>query len=75
MLTIPAINWVDNSGAFDAQSHKYETPYYVFDIFLAGMFVRMYFITLAIIMFSPVNMRLYGKRICQNAGFEPDFSF
>lgn len=25
--------------------------------------------------FSPVNERLYGKRVCQNAGFEPTFGF
>ena len=75
MFEIPSINWVDNSGAYPTQSHKYQTPYYVFDICLAAMFVRAYFFCLAVIMFSPVNERLYGKRVCQNAGFEPVFSF
>ena len=37
--------------------------------------MRFYFFALAIIMFSPANERLYGKRVCQNAGFKPDFSF
>ena len=75
VFEIPAINWVDNDGTYAAQSHKFQTPYYVFDVALAAMFVRAYFFVLAVIMFSPVNARLYGKRVCQNAGFEPSFSF
>ena len=39
------------------------------------MFLRFYFFALAVIMWSPVNDRLYGKRVCQNANFEPNFSF
>lgn len=39
------------------------------------MFLRFYFFALAVIMFSPANERLYGKRICQEAGFKPDFYF
>jgi len=39
------------------------------------MLLRFYFLALAIIMFSPVNERLYGKRVCQEAGFEPNFTF
>ena len=69
------INWVDNSGLHDAQSFKYETPYLLTDFILAFMFLRFYFFVFAIIMYSPVNDRLYGKRVCQNAGFEPNFTF
>ena len=64
VFEIPSINWVDNDGTYAAQSHKFQTPYYVFDVFLAAMFVRAYFFVLAVIMFSPVNARLYGKRVC-----------
>lgn len=45
------------------------------DFFLAFMFLRFYFLVLAFITFSPVNERLYGKRVCKNAGFEPTFGF
>lgn len=75
VFEIPSINWVDNSGTYAAQSHQYQTPYYVFDIFLAAMFCRAYFFCYAVIMFSPVNRRLYGKRVCQTAGFEANLSF
>lgn len=53
----------------------YKTPYFMTDFFLAFMFFRLYFFTSAAIMFSPVNARLHGKRVCQNAGFEPQLSF
>lgn len=75
VVTIEAINWVDNSGEYDSQSHKYDTPYFMTDFILAIMFLRFYFFALAMIMFSPANERLYGKRICQEAGFRPDFYF
>ena len=70
-----SINWVDNSDIGDEQSLTYPTPYLFNDFLLAFMFTRFYFIALACIMFSPVNERLYGKRVCQNAGFEPTFAF
>ena len=73
VVTIPSINWVDNVNT--AQSMVYETPYFISDFFLAFMFSRFYFIAMALIMYSPVNDRLYGKRICQNAGFSPKFAF
>ena len=69
------INWVDNSGAYPAQSHVYQTPYLLTDFFLAFMFFRLYFLAQAIIVLSPVNNRLYGKRVCKEANFEPNFSF
>ena len=39
------------------------------------MFLRLYFLALAFIMLSPVNEKLHGKRVCQEAGFQPTFSF
>ena len=44
VVTIPSINWIDNSGLFPEQSHAYETPYFVSDFFLAFMFLRFYFV-------------------------------
>ena len=44
------------------------------DVFLALMFLRIYFIIQALIVLSPVN-KLYAKRICFEAGFEPNFAF
>jgi len=64
VVYIEAINWIDNGGVNSAQSFKYNTPYFMTDFFLAFMFLRFYFFTLAVIMFSPVNERLYGKRVC-----------
>ena len=75
VVEIDSINWVDNFGAYDSQSHIYPTPYFVSDFILAFMMLRCHFFAKACIMFSPVNDRLYGKRVCQDAGFEPDFSF
>ena len=68
------VNWVDASGAYPAQSHKYDTPYLTSDVFLALMFLRLYFVIQAVIVLSPVN-KLYAKRICFEAGFEPTFGF
>ena len=73
VVTIPSINWQDNVNT--PQSLVYDTPYFVSDFFLMGMFARFYFIVMALIMHSPVNERLYGKRVCQNAGFSPKFAF
>ena len=67
IIEMESINWVDNGGQFDAQSHIYYTPYHINDFILAFMYIRFYFLILAVIMFSPVNKRLWGKRICQDA--------
>ena len=75
VITMESINWVDNSGEYPPQSHIYETPYLLTDFFLAFMFFRIYFFAQAVIVLSPINKRLYGKRVCQNSGFEPTFSF
>ena len=75
VVTVGSINWVENGSVNNAQSVIYDTPYFMTDFYLAFMFLRCYFLALAVIMYSPVNERLYGKRICQNAGFEPSFSF
>ena len=75
IVEMESINWVDNGGQFDAQSHIYHTPYHTNDFILAFMFIRFYFLMLAVIMYSPVNDRLWGKRICQDAKFQPNFSF
>lgn len=66
IVTIDSINWVDNSGAYDTGSHMYPTPYFLTDFYLAFMFLRFYFFALAMIMYSPVNERLHGKRVCYN---------
>ena len=76
VVEIASINWIDNSDhGYAAQSHKYMTPYMISDFCVAFMFLRWYFFALAVVMFSPVNERLYGKRVCQDANFDPDFSF
>ena len=75
VITIKTINWVDNSNQFPPQTHIYETPYLLSDFYLAFMFFRFYFLALALIMFSPVNERLYDKRVYKKAGFDPNFSF
>ena len=67
IIDIETINWVDNGGQYDAQSHKYDTPYHTNDFVLALMYIRFYFLVLAVMMYSPVNERLWGKRICQDA--------
>lgn len=64
VVTIDSINWVDNGGVNAAQSFMYATPYLVTDFYLAFMFFRLYFFALAVIQYSPVNERLYGKRVC-----------
>ena len=71
-----ATNWVDNSGAKDnyTAATVYKVPYLVSDALLAVMFLRFYFIIQGLIVLSPVN-RLYGKRICFDRGFEPNFAF
>ena len=53
----------------------FQTPYLFTDFYLAFMFLRLYFLALAFIMLSPVNEKLHGKRVCQEAGFQPTFSF
>ena len=68
-VKMECINWVDNSGAYPAQSHIYDTPYKLTDFLLAVMFFRLYFFAQTVIVLSPVNNRLYGKRVCQNSGF------
>ena len=75
IVIMNSINWVDNSGLYDAQSHEYPTPYLLNDFVLACMFFRSIFFAKAIMNFAPVNERLYGKRVCKNAGFEPKFGF
>ena len=76
IIEINSINWVDNSSVYDyGQAQKIPTPYEYNDFFLAFMFLRFYFFVLALITFSPVNERLYGKRVCKNANFEPTFGF
>jgi len=64
IIYMKTINWIDNGGVNAAQSVEYDTPYLLEDFFLAFMFLRLYFFTLAMIMFSPVNDRLHGKRVC-----------
>ena len=64
VVEIDSINWIDNAGSNNAGSHKYATPYFISDFCLAFMFLRWYFFAMAIVMYSPVNERLYGKRVC-----------
>ena len=69
IVEMDSINWIDNGGEYVTQSHIYHTPYHTNDFVLAFMFIRFYFLLLAVIMYSPVNDRLWGKRICQDAKF------
>jgi hypothetical protein len=67
-------NWVDNSGAFPAHSHIYQTNYYISDIMLVLMFCRVYFLVEFFIQLSPTT-ELQGKRLCVARNIEPDMSF
>jgi len=76
IVYIETINWIEPSGAINnAQGHKYETPYFMTDFFLAFMLFRLFFLAQAMIINSHVNEKLHGKRVCQEAGFQPTFSF
>ena len=68
------VNWVDQTGVGIPQAEIYQVPYLTSDVLLAFMFLRFYFIIQGLIVLSPVN-RLYGKRICHEAGFKPNFAF
>lgn len=73
---IDTVNWVDNSeDGFPVGSHIYRTPYLTNDFFLGAMFVRFYFVIHAIIILSPPNNKLVGKRVCYETDIDPSFSF
>jgi hypothetical protein len=67
-------NWVDNSGAYPAHGHEYTTLYYVSDIMLVAMFLRIYFLVQSFVLLSP-TMSLQGKRLCIERNFEPTLKF
>lgn len=75
-ITIECVNWVDPSNdGYPLGSHIYDTPYLTNDIFLALMFLRFYFILQTMIVWSPPNNRLIGKRVCHEFGIETDFNY
>ena len=69
-----AINWVDNSGAYSAHTNVYDVEYQTTDIFTAACLCRVYFLVEAVLVVLPINL-LFSKRVCQEAGFEPDVIF
>ena len=69
------INWVDNSGDYPTGSHDYKTPYLTNDFFLAAMFMRFFFVLQTLVVLSPPNNKLVGKRVCHEQGIEPGFNF
>jgi hypothetical protein len=66
---IACINWVDYSdNGYTPGSHIYETPYYINDFFLAGMFLRLFFVLQTLVVLSPPNNKLVAKRVCFEQG-------
>jgi hypothetical protein len=51
------------------------TYYYASDFIMALMFLKLYFLAQALVMLSPVNEKLYGKRVCSDYNFNPTFTF
>ena len=75
-ITIQCVNWVDPSNdGYPIGSHFYPTPYESNDILLALMFLRFYYILQTMIVWSPPNNRLIGKRVCHEQGIPTDFSY
>ena len=48
---------------------------YLDDIMFSFMFLRFYFLVMAIAAFAPTNRDLFGKRVCHEKEFEPNFTF
>jgi len=48
VVYMESINWADNSGAYPGASHVYQTPFLVSDFYLAFMFFRFIFLSIAI---------------------------
>ena len=75
IVRLDVINWVDNSGDYPTGSHIYPTPYLTNDFFLAAMFLRFFFVMQTMIVLSPPNNKLVGKRVCHEQGIDPGFNF
>ena len=76
IVKIPSINWFDTGEDDYAEgSHVYMTPYLSNDFFLAFMFLRFYFIMQTIVILSPPNNKLIGKRILHEHQVEASFTF
>lgn len=73
---IDCINWVDYSNdGLPVGSKVYNTPYLTNDFFLGAMFLRFFFVFHTIIVLSPPNNKLVGKRVCYEQDIDPNFSF
>lgn len=70
-FTMSAINWTEGSIL---HAQIFIVPYQTTDIFTVLVFFRIYFVFEAIFAFLPFNI-LYGKRVCQESGFNPGFFF
>ena len=55
VVYMECINWMDSSSEYPAGSHKYETPYFTNDFFLAGMFLRFFYVLQTLVVVSPPN--------------------
>ena len=76
VVYMDVVNWVDNSNdGYPVGSHIYRTPYLTNDFFLAAMFLRFFFVLQTMIVLSPPNNKLVGKRICHEHDIDPSFTF
>lgn len=75
IIYMECINWMDSSSDYPAGSHIYNTPYFSNDFFLACMFLRFYYVLQLLVVVSPPNDKLVGKRICHEQGIDPTFTF
>ena len=73
-FTMTAINWGLAKPGDYVHGEIYIVNYQVTDILTVLCFVRIYFLFEAIMVYMPFN-GLYGKRVCKESGFEPDFLF
>ena len=73
ILYLGVVNWVDDDKP--AGSYVYQVPYLTNDFFLAAMFVRFFFVLQTMVILSPPNNRLMGKRVCNQMGVQTDFWF
>ena len=67
-----AIDWVGANA-----THSCYIPFIMFfdDIMFSLMFLRMYFLIMALTIFAPTNSDLFAKRVAHDKGFDPNFMF
>lgn len=74
VVYMDCINWMGNDGNA-AATVKYDIPYTFKELFIAGMFLRFFFVFQTLVVVSPPNNKLVAKRICHEQGIDPTFGF